>query len=77
MDQRNDLVQFLKEHNIVAGIHYQTPVHNMPTYHDCLPAGVNLSLTDALADQVLSLPIYPELTDNEQDQVISAIQKFY
>jgi dTDP-4-amino-4,6-dideoxygalactose transaminase len=49
----------------------------MPTYHDCLPAGVNLSLTDALADQVLSLPIYPELTDNEQDQVISAIQKFY
>ncbi len=77
VDQRNDLVQFLKEHNIVAGIHYQTPVHKMPTYHDCLPAGVNLSLTDALADQVLSLPIYPELTDNEQDQVISVIREFY
>ena len=75
--KRNELVRFLKKNNILAGIHYSTPVHKMPTYTDCLPAGVNLSQTDLLADTVLSLPIYPELNPVEQDQVISTIREFY
>jgi len=77
VDKRDELIQFLRKNNIVAGIHYLTPVHKMPVYKHCLPTGVNLSQTDALADRVLSLPIYPELTDREQDQVISAIREFY
>jgi dTDP-4-amino-4,6-dideoxygalactose transaminase len=75
--KRNELVRFLKKNNILAGIHYSTPVHKMPTYTDCLPAGVNLSQTDLLADTVLSLPIYPELNPVEQEQVISTIREFY
>jgi dTDP-4-amino-4,6-dideoxygalactose transaminase len=75
--KRNELVQFLKKNNILAGIHYSTPVHKMPTYTGCLPAGINLSQTDLLTDTVLSLPIYPELNPVEQEQVISTIREFY
>jgi dTDP-4-amino-4,6-dideoxygalactose transaminase len=75
-DRRNDLVDYLKTRKIYAGIHYPVPVHKMPAYADCLPIGANLSQTEALADRVLSLPMYPELTENEQDEVISTIRGF-
>jgi dTDP-4-amino-4,6-dideoxygalactose transaminase len=75
-DHRKDLLEYLKTKEIIAGIHYPVPVHKMPAYADCLPPGANLSHTDALASRVLSLPIYPELTKNEQDHVISAIRGF-
>ena len=77
VDKRDELVQFLKNKNVFVGIHYPTPVHRMPAYANCTPAGVNLSQTDALVGRVLSLPMYPELTVNEQEQVISAIREFY
>jgi dTDP-4-amino-4,6-dideoxygalactose transaminase len=75
-DHRNDLLDYLKTKEIFPGIHYPVPVHKMPAYADCLPAGFNFSQTDILSDRVLSLPIYPELTEDEQDQVISAIRGF-
>ena len=77
VNNRNELVQFLKQNNIFPGIHYSTPVHKMPTYTDSLPIGANLTQTDFLADKVVSLPIYPELGTNEQDRVISTIREFY
>ena len=77
VDKRNELILFLKRKNIVAGIHYQTPIHRMPAYANCTPTGVHLHQTEALADRIISLPIYPELNDDQQEQVISAIREFY
>jgi dTDP-4-amino-4,6-dideoxygalactose transaminase len=77
VDRRDELIQFLKKNNILAGIHYSPPVHKMPAYADYLPAGSDLLQTDALADRVLSIPIYPELTADEQDLVVSTIRAFY
>jgi dTDP-4-amino-4,6-dideoxygalactose transaminase len=76
-ERRNDLLDYLKTKEIFAGIHYPVPVHKMPAYADCIPVGANQSHTDALASRVLSLPIYPELTENEQNEVISALRGFY
>ena len=77
MDKRDELVQFLKKRGILAGIHYRTPVHRMPAYTNCIIAREKLPQTEALADRVISLPIYPELKKYEQDQVISAIRECY
>ena len=76
VDKRNELAKFLKNKNIITGIHYPTPVHKMPAYSKCAPEGF-LVQTNNLADRVLSLPIYPELAVAEQDFVISTIQEFY
>ena len=76
VDKRNELAKFLKNKNIIIGIHYPTPVHKMPAYSKYAPEGF-LVQTNNLADRVLSLPIYPELAVAEQDFVISTIQKFY
>ena len=77
VDKRDELVQFLKKRGVLAGIHYQTPVHRMPAYTNCILSGGKLLQTEALVDRIISLPIYPELKKEEQDQVISVIREFY
>ena len=66
----------LREAGVGSGIHYPQPVHIQPAYHDRValgPAGCRASET--AADQVLSLPIYPELTDDEVATICAALEK--
>ena len=76
VNKRNELVKFLQNKNIITGVHYPTPVHKMPAYSNLSPID-NLIQTNKLADRVISLPIYPELTVAEQDVVISTIREFF
>jgi dTDP-4-amino-4,6-dideoxygalactose transaminase len=68
-DDRDDKVNQLKKHNIIAGIHYAKAAHHMPTYFN---AEIKLPVTDNLALRTLSLPMYPELLMNEQQEIMSA-----
>jgi dTDP-4-amino-4,6-dideoxygalactose transaminase len=52
-------------------IHYPRPVHRQPPY-DALGGDVDLSVSERLAGEIVSLPIYPELTDAEVEQVAAA-----
>ena len=49
-------------------MHYPRPVHLQPAYRD-LGEGRDLPVSERLAATVVSLPIYPELTDAEVEQV--------
>jgi dTDP-4-amino-4,6-dideoxygalactose transaminase len=71
-DRRDALQQHLRDRGVGALIHYPVPVHKQPAYatNDSLPN------TERAAATVLSLPMYPELTDGEQEQVIKAVQEF-
>ena len=71
-DRRDALQEHLRERGIGALIHYPVPVHHQPAYgtYD------SLRNTDEAAGTVLSLPMYPELTDEEQEKVIDAVLEF-
>jgi dTDP-3-amino-3,4,6-trideoxy-alpha-D-glucose transaminase len=56
---------------IETAIHYPTPVHRQPAYADLLPDGRGLSVSEQLASEIVSLPLYPELSDDEADRVAS------
>lgn len=73
---RDALRQHLSEQGIMAGIHYPFPVHAQPAYSSWVRRG-DMRVTDGLAGTVLSLPLYPELSDADQARVCSAIQGFY
>ncbi len=65
----------LREAGIGTGIHYPVPVHLQPAYQNRValgPAGCQASETAAA--EVLSLPMYPELTDAEVEQVCAALR---
>lgn len=74
--RRNALVAHLSRLGIAAGVHYRTPVHQQPAYADRLPAA-DLALTEELSSSILSLPMYPELTDAQSCRVAAAVQGFF
>jgi dTDP-4-amino-4,6-dideoxygalactose transaminase len=75
--QRDALLEHLNHSGIGAGIHYPTPLHLQPAYADLGYACGDLPITEAVADTCLSLPIFPEMTDAQQKQVVTSIRSFF
>lgn len=75
--QRDQLLGFLRSREIGASLHYPEPVHRQPAYLNRLPGSNDLPETERLADEILSLPIYPELSRGDQQRVIEAVSAFY
>ncbi|MCD4703676.1 MAG: DegT/DnrJ/EryC1/StrS family aminotransferase [Methanosarcinaceae archaeon] len=72
-DDRDGLAQYLKDNGISTGIHYPVPVHKQP----CMEAGdVELPVTDTLVDRILSLPMHPQMTDEQVQYVAEKIQEW-
>jgi dTDP-4-amino-4,6-dideoxygalactose transaminase len=70
---RSNLINYLNSKNINTGLHYPLPIHKQEPYL-YLKYGDTLPITDNLADTLLSLPVYAELTDEQVNYVISNIQ---
>ena len=74
--QRDALQRWLADHQIGTQIHYPIPIHRQAAYQDLgLPAG-SLPETEKLAAECLSLPMYPELTDDQIDWVTATVNAF-
>jgi dTDP-3-amino-3,4,6-trideoxy-alpha-D-glucose transaminase len=75
--QRNELQAWLKDQGINALIHYPVPVHLQPAYYGRLRGRSRLPVSEQAAREVLSLPIYPELSQPEVQKVIKAVRAFF
>jgi dTDP-4-amino-4,6-dideoxygalactose transaminase len=72
--ERDIFRERLAEMGVGTAVHYPTPVHRQPAYSDLAPAGRSLETSDRLASEIVSLPLYPELTDDEATHVASAVE---
>lgn len=77
-EKRNELAKHLKDAGISTGIHYPIPLHLQPCFGN-LPGikDYHLPVTERLASRILSLPIYPELTNEDQDYIEEVIRRFF
>lgn len=75
--QRDELRAFLGEHGVGTEIYYPIPVHKQQCYRDEPFARVSLPETDAACAEILNLPMFPELTEQEQETVAEKLQQFY
>jgi UDP-4-amino-4,6-dideoxy-N-acetyl-beta-L-altrosamine transaminase len=75
VDKRKELYDFLRTKNIFAQVHY-IPVHLMPYYQDLGFKKDDFPLAEAYYEMCLSLPMYPSLTDEEQEYVIESVLEF-
>lgn len=73
-EKRNELAAFLKENGVETLIKDPIANHKQPGLG---LSHFNLPYSEKLANEVISLPMYPELTDEEIDYVIEVIKKFY
>lgn len=76
VEDRKGLYDFLREHNIFAQIHY-IPVHTLPYYKTIGYDGADLTNSEKYYTNCISLPMYPSLTDDEQEFVIDKVLEYY
>lgn len=75
--QRDALRAFLAARGIETGIHYPTPLHLTPAYQAFgYPGPGSLPVAERKSRQMLSLPMFAELTDAQLAEVVFAIQEF-
>ncbi|MEK7560344.1 MAG: DegT/DnrJ/EryC1/StrS family aminotransferase [Patescibacteria group bacterium] len=76
-EQRDELQKFLKERGIATGIHYPIPIHLQKAYVGLGHAHGSFPATERMARETLSLPMYPELTQEQIRYVATAIKEFF
>jgi dTDP-4-amino-4,6-dideoxygalactose transaminase len=74
--QRDRLRAFLGARGINTGIHYPRPIHLQPAYAALGYGPGDFPVTEHLAAHSLSLPLYPELTDEQIDRIAAAVRAF-
>jgi len=76
VDNRNALQNFLKENGISTGIHYPTPLPFLDAYKYLNHSPKDFPVAYDYKDNILSLPIFPELDENQIQYVVEKIKEF-
>lgn len=75
-ENRDELMDYLKNHDIHAGLHYPVPCHLQKAYAHLNYAEGSMPNSEYLASHCLSLPMYAELKDEEVDFVIKCLNEY-
>ena len=77
LKERDALLKFLKEEGIACGIHYPKAIPFQPCYQDRGFTEEDFPITARLQNEVLSLPMYAELTQDQCAYIVSKIKAFF
>lgn len=75
-EKRDELRDHLSKNGVSSAIHYPMPIHQQPAYLGRIRGGESLPVTEALYKRILTLPMYPELTDEEVMKIGGALKSF-
>ncbi len=75
--ERDRVREFLQSRGVATGLHYPLPLHQQVAYrHLHLPAGA-FPVTEHAAGEILSLPMFPEMTPDQADRVVDVLAEFF
>ena len=75
--KRDQLKKHLEEKGIQTAVHYPTPVHLQESFRFLGYKKGDFPVAEKLADEILSIPMFPELTESELMAVVSGINSFF
>ncbi|MGE3908218.1 MAG: DegT/DnrJ/EryC1/StrS family aminotransferase [Chloroflexota bacterium] len=75
-ERRDPLREYLDQRGVDTGIHYPIPLHLQPAYAHLDYAEGAFPIAEAKAKQIISLPIFPELSDQQQDYIVHSVREF-
>jgi dTDP-4-amino-4,6-dideoxygalactose transaminase len=76
-DRRDELMHYLRKHDIGCAIYYPVPLHLQQCFSYLNHKKGDFPVSENLSDTVLSIPVYPELTTEQLAYVVKIIKKFY
>jgi dTDP-4-amino-4,6-dideoxygalactose transaminase len=77
VQKRDALLEFLKSKGIEAGIHYPVPMHLQPAYAYLGLKKGSFPVTEKIVNEIVSLPMFPEMTEEQIKFVADTIREFY
>ncbi len=75
--RRDELRAFLNQRGVGAAVYYPLPLHLQPCFAELGGQPGDLAVAEQASQEVLALPVFPELTDQEQQEVVETIAEFY
>ena len=72
-NRRNEMMEYLKNRGIVTGLHY-IPNHLHTLFYD---SDISLPVTESLYEEIITLPLYYEMTEEDVEKVISTVTSFF
>lgn len=75
--RRDELKAFLQEHGVASGIYYPISLHEQPCFKSLGYRKGDMPVSERAAAEVLALPVYPEMTDDQAEHVVAMIKDFY
>jgi dTDP-4-amino-4,6-dideoxygalactose transaminase len=76
LEERDALAKYLASEGVGTAVLYPVPIHQQPAYASRYE-GVELPVTEQLAKQILCLPIYPELSDEDQSIICRKVKAYF
>ena len=73
--RRDEMLEHLKSQGVGAGIHYPVPVHRQPAYLKEGYGDISLPVTEQVSSEIVSLPMYPELSSEQIEYVARAVKE--
>ncbi len=76
-DNRDGLRSYLEENGIGSNVHYPVPIHLQEAAKNMGYSKGKFPVTESQASRILSLPVFPELTETDLQYVVDSIHKYY
>ncbi len=73
---RDRIIRFFDKNSVGTGIHYPVPVHLQPAFRN-LKSVTLLPQTEKICNQILSIPMYPELSDEQTNRICSLLEQIH
>lgn len=74
---RDAIVNYLRDNGVGASVHFDPPVHLQPYYQKHYNSDGILPVTEKLSRELITLPIYPDMTEEDQDWVMECIRNAF
>lgn len=74
--RREHLRRHLAQHGIMTGVHYPVPLHLQPAFAGCGLKRGDLPVTERACREIVSLPLWPNMTDSAVEQVAQRVREF-
>ena len=75
-EKREELIGYLKEHGIATGVYYPVPIHLQKAYTDLGYQEGDMPNAEYLSKRTFAIPMFAELTEEEQEYIIDIIKEF-
>ena len=75
VEERDEVTRFLKERAIQCAVHYPVPIHLQKAYQDLGYKTGSLPISEKIAREFISLPMFPELTEAQINRVVLAVKE--